>query len=71
MGKDTIALPVQDRALLAFSELLDRLAVVEPDIDVIYPTAFDVAGKWTVAGESQEDVAASLSVSFIMFLLSD
>lgn len=57
-------LPAEDRVVLAFEALIQRLATIEPDATKVYPEAFEAATKWTIAGEKPEDMALALTSFF-------
>jgi hypothetical protein len=61
-------LPAEDRVVLAFDALIQRLAAVEPDATKVYPEAFEVATKWTIAGEKPEEMALALTTAFFEML---
>ena len=68
MSTETFYLPRLERALLAFGEFADRLAVMEPDTSRLFPEALDIATRWTVAGEQPEHMAEELVDAFLTML---
>jgi len=68
MSTETIYLPVEDRFLLAFSDLVERLYEVEPRRDAVFPVATVVSGEWIIAGEELEEMAFALTGFFFEVL---
>lgn len=63
-----IYLPVEDRAPLALESLIDSLADQEPTMGNLNAAALKAANDWTVEGENVEEVAAALTVAFLLAL---
>jgi hypothetical protein len=64
MSNNLTYLPAQDRVVLAFEDLLARLAGITPDMAAVYPEAVVAATNWTLAGEEPEELAATLTTFF-------
>lgn len=65
---DLIYLPVEDRAPLALTSLIETLADQEPTMGNLNAAAQKAAENWAVEGESVEEIAAALTVSFLLAL---
>lgn len=63
---DLIYLPVEDRAPLALASLVETLANQEPTAGNLNAAAQKAAENWAVEGESVEEIAAALTVSFLL-----
>ena len=65
---DLIYLPAEDRAPLALASLIETLADQEPTMGNLNAAAHKAAENWAVEGESVEEIAAALTVSFLLAL---